>query len=117
MSPVLIHSLVYGMTWDLSCPQCRRQIAVDDIRMVETVDHVRDFDAQSMLRRAKCKECGERLKKSGGCTLGSLKHTGTYRSWSLATEQLAAASVDGPSPLTPSAFSPSCVKAPRRFTS
>jgi hypothetical protein len=29
-----------------------------------------------MVRRAKCKECGERLKQSGRYTLGSLKHTG-----------------------------------------
>jgi hypothetical protein len=42
--PVLIHSLVYRTTWALFCPQCGQQIAVDVIRMVESVDDVRDFD-------------------------------------------------------------------------
>jgi len=41
MPPVLIHSLVYGTTWALSCPGWRRQIAVDVIRMVERVADVR----------------------------------------------------------------------------
>jgi hypothetical protein len=76
MPPVLIHSLVYGTTWALFCPKCGRQIAVDVIRMVESVNDVRDFNSESMLRRAKCKECGERLKQAGGYTLSSLKHTG-----------------------------------------
>jgi hypothetical protein len=46
------------------------------MRMVESVDDVRDFDARAMVSRAKWKECGERLKQAGGDTLGSLKHTG-----------------------------------------
>ena len=76
MPPVLIHSMIYGTTWALSCPRCQRRIAVDVIRMVESVADVRDFDSSTMLRRAKCKDCGGRLKHTGGYTLGSLKHTG-----------------------------------------
>ena len=76
MPPVLAHALVRGTTWALSCPTCRREIAVDVIRMVESVADVREFDSSTMLRRAKCKDCGERLKHTGGDTLGSLKHTG-----------------------------------------
>jgi len=33
MPPVLIHSLIYGTTWALSCPRCQRRIAIDVIRM------------------------------------------------------------------------------------
>jgi len=76
MPPSLAHALVRGTTWALSCPACRREIAVDVIRMVESVADVRDFDSSAMLRRAKCKDCGERLKHTGGYTLGSLKNTG-----------------------------------------
>src|SRR3954470_7890092 len=66
MPPTLIHSLVYGTTWGLFCPECRRHIAVDVIRMVESVADVRDFDSGSMLRGAKCKDCGAKLKHTAG---------------------------------------------------
>jgi hypothetical protein len=46
------------------------------IRLVESVDDVGDFDLDSMLRRAKCKDCGARLKHIGGHIVESLKHTG-----------------------------------------
>ena len=45
MPPVLIHSLIYGTTWALSCPRCQRRIAVDVIRMVESVADVRETRA------------------------------------------------------------------------
>jgi hypothetical protein len=76
MPPTLIHSLVYGTTWALYCPACERQIAVDVIRLVESVADVRDFKSEAMLRRATCKDCGGRLKHTGGYTVHSLKHTG-----------------------------------------
>jgi hypothetical protein len=76
MPPLLIPALVSGTTWALSCPGCRRQVAVDVIGLVAGVADVRDFDSTATFARARCKVCGERLKHSGGFTLASLKHTG-----------------------------------------
>ncbi len=76
MPPPLVHALVAGTTWCLRCRDCRREIAVDVIRLVESVDDVRAFDSAATFRRARCRECGGRLKLTGGFQVGALKNTG-----------------------------------------
>lgn len=76
MPPVLIHALVRGTTWALHCGACRREIAVDVIKLVESVADVRDFNSGATFARAKCRECGGRLKHTGGLRVAALKNTG-----------------------------------------
>lgn len=76
MPPVLLHALVSGSTWALHCRDCGREVAVDVITLVEGVDDVRDFDADKTFARAKCRECGGRMKQTGGFQVRALKNTG-----------------------------------------
>jgi len=76
MPPTLVHSLVSGTTWQLICRDCRREVAVDVIKLVEGVEDVRDFDASATFARAKCRECGGRMKMTGGFQVRALQNTG-----------------------------------------
>ena len=74
--PALVYALTRGTTWALHCQDCDRQIAADVVRLVDSVDDVRDFDARATFARAKCRECGGRLQVAGGWRVAALKHTG-----------------------------------------
>ena len=67
---------IAGTTWALHCGACRREIAVDVIALVEGVADVRDFDSSATFARAKCRECGGRMKLTGGLQVAALKNTG-----------------------------------------
>lgn len=74
--PPLQYALVAGTTWCLHCRDCGRQVAVDVIKLVEGVEDVRDFNCTKTFARAKCRECGGRMKMTGGFQVGALKNTG-----------------------------------------
>lgn len=76
MPPVLIHALVSGSTWGLLCRDCRREVMVDAIKLVEGVADVRDFNAVATFARARCTECGGRMWSHRGFQVASLKNTG-----------------------------------------
>lgn len=76
MPPPLIHALVRGTTWRLNCRDCGREVAVDVIKLVEGVADVRDFDSRATFARAKCRECGGRMKHTGGFQVRALQNTG-----------------------------------------
>ena len=76
MPPPLLHALVRGTTWALHCGNCRREIAVDVIKLVEAVANVRDFDSAATFARAICRECGGRMKMTGDYQVAGLKNTG-----------------------------------------
>lgn len=76
MPPALVYALVSGTTWRLHCPACRRGIVVDVIRLVEGVADVWTFNSTATFRRAKCKDCGGRLKQIGGHEIAALQHIG-----------------------------------------
>ena len=52
-------------TWALHCRGCNREVAVDVIKLVEGVADVRDFNSTATFARAKCRECGSRMKLTG----------------------------------------------------
>lgn len=96
MPPAIISSLVTGTTWELYCRECPRFIVVDVIRLLE---HYDPYDRVNF-DRAKCQECGSKLKQTGGLVISGLRHTGYWppgktlvvagggpwrRWWSLAT--------------------------------
>lgn len=76
MPPTLVHSLVRGTTWRLNCRDCGREVAVDVIALVEGVADVRDFNSRATFARATCRECGGRMKTTGGFQVSALRHTG-----------------------------------------
>jgi len=76
MPPTLVHSLVAGVTWALHCAACRREIAVDVIKLLEGVDDVLSFDSTATFARAKCRQCGGRMKVTGGFQVSMLKRGG-----------------------------------------
>lgn len=75
MPSALAYALTRGSTWALFCTTCRREIAVDVIELVARYD-VESFDSDAMLARAKCRDCGGRLKHTGGFQVRALKNTG-----------------------------------------
>ena len=46
------------------------------VRLVDSVDDVRDFDIRATFARAKCRECGGRLQVANGSRVAALRHTG-----------------------------------------
>ena len=73
---MLIRALVRGTTWALHCGACRREIAVDVIKLVEGGADVGDFNGAATFSRAKCRDCGGRMKQTGGYQLAGLRNTG-----------------------------------------
>jgi hypothetical protein len=76
MPPTLPHCLASGTTWGLLCRDCKREVVVDVIKLVEGVEDVCAFDADATFARARCSECGGKMWNHRGFTLGSLKHVG-----------------------------------------
>jgi len=70
--PALISALAHGTTWALWCKQCRREVVVDVIGLLERHD---PYDRISFAR-AKCKACGAILTQTVGYVLRSLQHRG-----------------------------------------
>jgi hypothetical protein len=59
----------------LVCMDCRRDVAVNVVDLVARFD-VSDFKADPAFARARCKDCGGRMRRTGGYTLGALRHRG-----------------------------------------
>jgi hypothetical protein len=76
MPPTLIYSARTGRTWALYCEMCRREIAVDIIRLYERYDPW-TFTGDE-LDRASCRDCGARLTRIGGYVIGALRFIGRW---------------------------------------
>lgn len=76
MPPPLPYALANGSTWGLLCRECRREIVVDPIRVVEGVDDVASFDSATTFARARCKDCGGKMWHHRGFRVRALQHLG-----------------------------------------
>lgn len=63
-----------GQTWELYCVSCDQFIVVDVIRLLE---HYDPYD-RAKFDRAKCADCGSKLKQLGGLVISGLRH---MRKW------------------------------------
>lgn len=74
MPRALPYLLVSRTTWDLACRGCGRHAHPDVIALLERYGD--DFDSDVLWHRARCKECGERMKMCGGAFVSLLQRAG-----------------------------------------
>jgi hypothetical protein len=74
MPPALAHSLVNRSTWDLFCGSCARHIYPDVIGLLERFGD--GFNSDLLCRRARCRDCGTRLKMCGHMFVKRLQAAG-----------------------------------------
>jgi hypothetical protein len=78
LPPRVTYMLMEGHTVDLWCRWgCGRKAYVDPITILDR--YGADFDCWRFDQRAVCKECGGRMKLTGGVSVSQLRHAGKVK--------------------------------------
>jgi hypothetical protein len=72
--PSLVFNLLHRSTWGLFCPDCRRRVYPNVIDLIEQYGD--GFKSGVSWNRARCRDCGARMKMAGGLFVSRLQETG-----------------------------------------
>jgi hypothetical protein len=80
--PSLVIRLLHRSTWDLFRPDCRRHVYPNVIDLIER--HGDSLKSAALWGRARCRDCGARMKMAGGMSVPQLQEIGELQRLTLA---------------------------------